>query len=268
MHLCTGIWLNSLLTNPTIDLCIGSMHSCNCNGNPQLMPTDWPTFKLSWLISHTWCVMSDQPHLTLQLLAPRCTPNSNNLSTNSSNNPTGQHTHTWPTFLQPNMSAPPISFWPIHPNPISAPDPTDVVNTMGNLLNLQPQVNFDFASFYFWTHIYLAHLYNIYLLFSHHAIPHFTFTYIYHLVAWGPHPFLFGSPASLCLIWGPLSLVNPDLQFPLQLSCAPRLMLNLCFCLQPKCCNMRNMTTQDNQMQNSKCQVYAALDWCICYSAV
>ena len=144
--------------------------------------------------------MTDQSCLTLQLPALRCTPDSNNLSTNSSNNLTGQHTHTQLTFLQPNMLAPSISFWLIHPNPILASDPTNVVNTMGNLLNLWPQVNFNFASFYFWTHIYLAHSYNIYLLFSQHAIPHFTFTYIYHLVAWGPHPFLFGSSASLCLI--------------------------------------------------------------------
>ena len=65
----------------------------------------------NWLSSHhAQCVMPNWPHPTLQLLAPRHTPDSNNLSTNSSNNPMGQHTHTQPTLLQPNMSAPLISF--------------------------------------------------------------------------------------------------------------------------------------------------------------
>ena len=158
--------------------------------------------------------MTDRPHLTLQLPAPRCTPDSNNLSTNSSNNPMGQHTHTQLTFLQPNMSAPPIGFWLIHLNPISAPNLTDVVNTIGNLLNIRPQVNFNFTSFYFWTHIYFAHLYDTYLLFSHHAIPHFTFTYIYHLVAWGPHPFLFGSPARYGFLLSLLLLNKTKLWIP------------------------------------------------------
>ena len=60
-----------------------------CKGNPQLMPTDQLTFKPSWLIGHTWHVMPNWSHPTLQLPALRHTPDSNNLSTNSSNNPMG-----------------------------------------------------------------------------------------------------------------------------------------------------------------------------------
>ena len=78
----------------------------NCKGNPQLMPTDWPTFKPSWPINHAWHVMPDWSHLTLQLPALRHTPNSNNLSTNSSNNPMGQHTHSTNIFTTQHVSTP------------------------------------------------------------------------------------------------------------------------------------------------------------------
>ena len=61
------------------------------------------------LSSHyAWHVTPDQSHPTLQLPALRRTPDSNNLSTNSSNNPMGQHTHTHLTdiFTTQHVSTP------------------------------------------------------------------------------------------------------------------------------------------------------------------
>ena len=70
------------------------------------MPTDWPTFKPSQPIGHAQCVMPDWSYPTLQLPALRHTPNSKNLSTNSSNNPMGQHTHSTDIFTTQHVGTP------------------------------------------------------------------------------------------------------------------------------------------------------------------